>query len=49
MVAARLSWNDHSPLELANLSDVGLHRSDNEDYYCYVEPETTKSFCAMGG
>jgi PPM family protein phosphatase len=35
-------------IELANLSDVGLHRSDNEDYYCYVEPENDEEFLRKG-
>ena len=27
-------------IELANLTDTGCVRSENEDYYCYVEPES---------
>ena len=26
-------------IELANLTDVGCERSQNEDNYCYAEPE----------
>src|SRR5260370_5620877 len=35
-------------LELANLSDVGLHRAQNEDYYCYVEPASDEDFRRIG-
>src|SRR5260370_9334872 len=35
-------------IELANLSDIGLHREDNEDYYCYVEPSDDREFQKKG-
>src|SRR6266849_200784 len=35
-------------LELANLSDVGLHREQNEDYFCYVEPASEEDFHRIG-
>jgi protein phosphatase len=35
-------------IELANLTDVGYHRAENEDYYCYVEPENDLDFQNKG-
>jgi PPM family protein phosphatase len=35
-------------LELANLSDVGLQREQNEDYYCYAEPASDEDFRRIG-
>jgi len=35
-------------LELANLTDVGCHRTENEDYYCYIEPESDVDFQRKG-
>jgi len=35
-------------LELANLTDTGLHRSQNQDYYCYAEPESEDEFLIKG-
>jgi protein phosphatase len=35
-------------LELANLTDIGCHRAENEDYYCYVEPEDDGVFERKG-
>ena len=35
-------------IELANLTDVGCHRAENEDYYCYVEPEDDLDFQRKG-
>ena len=29
-------------IELANLTDTGLVRTANEDYYCYTEPDDDK-------
>jgi protein phosphatase len=37
-----------SDIELANLSDVGCEREANEDYYCYVEPDSDEEFAAKG-
>lgn len=37
-----------SDVELANLTDVGCERSENEDYYCYVEPEEEEEFRRRG-
>jgi serine/threonine protein phosphatase PrpC len=35
-------------VELANLTDVGCHRADNEDYYCYWEPDDDLDFQTKG-
>jgi protein phosphatase len=35
-------------IELANLSDVGCERSQNEDYYAYAEPECEGEFEKKG-
>jgi protein phosphatase len=35
-------------IALANLSDVGLVRENNEDYYCYAEPEGAEEFAKRG-
>jgi PPM family protein phosphatase len=35
-------------VELANLSDVGCERSHNEDYYCYLEPDSDEEFERKG-
>ena len=35
-------------VELANLTDVGCQRNENEDYYCYVEPEEEQQFRQRG-
>jgi serine/threonine protein phosphatase PrpC len=35
-------------IELANLTDVGCHRAENEDYYCYVEPDDDLDFQKKG-
>jgi serine/threonine protein phosphatase PrpC len=35
-------------ITLANLSDVGLVRENNEDYFCYVEPEGEEEFAKRG-
>jgi len=35
-------------IELANLTDIGCHRSENEDYYCYFEPENDDDFQRKG-
>jgi serine/threonine protein phosphatase PrpC len=37
-----------SDVELANLTDVGCERTENEDYYCYVEPEEEDQFLRRG-
>jgi serine/threonine protein phosphatase PrpC len=37
-----------SDVELANLTDVGCERAQNEDYYCYFEPETDEEFARKG-
>ena len=37
-----------SDVELANLTDVGCERTQNEDYYCYVEPEEEDQFLRRG-
>jgi serine/threonine protein phosphatase PrpC len=35
-------------LELANLTDIGNHRAENEDYYCYAEPDDDIEFERKG-
>jgi protein phosphatase len=35
-------------ITLANLSDVGLVRENNEDYYCYAEPEGEEEYSKRG-
>jgi len=35
-------------IELANLTDVGCHRAENEDYYCYFEPDDEVLFQKKG-
>ena len=35
-------------IELANLTDTGTHRAENQDYYCYVEPESDDEFRIKG-
>jgi PPM family protein phosphatase len=35
-------------VELANLTDIGCQRENNEDYYCYWEPEGEEEFAAKG-
>ncbi len=35
-------------IELGNLTDTGCHRTENEDYYCYAEPESDAEFERKG-
>lgn len=35
-------------IELANLTDTGLVRTANEDYYCYMEPDDDELFRVKG-
>jgi protein phosphatase len=35
-------------IELANLSDLGRERENNEDYFCYAEPEEEQLFLFKG-
>ena len=35
-------------IELANLSDVGCERSENEDYFAYAEPESDEEYRTKG-
>jgi PPM family protein phosphatase len=35
-------------IELGNLTDVGCERNDNQDYYCYAEPENEEEFERKG-
>jgi len=35
-------------IELANLSDTGTTRTENEDYYCYAEPASDEEFRKKG-
>lgn len=35
-------------IELGNLTDTGCQRAENEDYYCYAEPENEEEFLDKG-
>ncbi len=35
-------------IELANVTDTGCEREENEDYFCYVEPESDEQFAKKG-
>src|SRR5215471_3272375 len=35
-------------IELANLTDTGRVRTENEDYYCYAEPDDDQVFRVKG-
>jgi PPM family protein phosphatase len=35
-------------IELANLTDKGCEREENEDYFCYLEPESEEQFARKG-
>lgn len=35
-------------VEVANLTDIGCHRAENEDYLCYAEPESDADFHKKG-
>jgi serine/threonine protein phosphatase PrpC len=35
-------------IELANLTDTGCHRAENQDYYCYSEPDDDLDFERKG-
>jgi len=35
-------------IDLGNLTDTGCHRPENEDYYCYAEPEDDEEFLRKG-
>jgi PPM family protein phosphatase len=35
-------------IELANLTDRGCERDENEDYFCYVEPASEEQFARKG-
>jgi len=35
-------------IELANLTDIGSEREQNEDYYCYFEPVSDADFRRHG-
>src|SRR5436190_10361334 len=35
-------------IELANLTDTGMVREQNEDYYCYAEPDDEEAFRVKG-
>jgi PPM family protein phosphatase len=35
-------------VELGNLTDVGCEREENQDYYCYAEPESEEAFLKKG-
>jgi PPM family protein phosphatase len=40
--------NIRPSIELANLSDIGCQRTENEDNYCYAEPEDDEEFHHKG-
>ena len=35
-------------IELGNLTDTGCQREQNEDYYCYAEPDDERDFQRKG-
>jgi serine/threonine protein phosphatase PrpC len=35
-------------VELANLTDLGVQREQNEDYFLYIEPESDEEFASKG-
>jgi PPM family protein phosphatase len=35
-------------IELANLTDIGCHRTENQDYYGYAEPDSDEEFAKRG-
>jgi serine/threonine protein phosphatase PrpC len=35
-------------IELGNLTDIGCHREENQDSYCYAEPESDEEFQRKG-
>lgn len=35
-------------IELANLTDLGVRRQQNEDYFLYIEPESDEEFAVKG-
>src|SRR5579871_4296088 len=35
-------------IELGNQTDTGFHRSENQDYYCYAEPDDEEDFRQKG-
>ena len=35
-------------VELANLTDLGVRREQNEDYFLYIEPESDEEFATKG-
>ena len=37
-----------SDLEVANLTDPGCERTENQDYYCYLEPVEDNEFARKG-
>ncbi len=37
-----------SGIELANVTDTGCEREENEDYFCYAEPESDEHFARKG-
>ncbi len=47
-LAVDLSMKIRPGIELGNLTDIGCHRSQNEDYYCYAEPEDEEKFARKG-
>jgi protein phosphatase len=47
-VASETGMKIRPGVELGNLTDVGCHRSHNEDYYCYAEPASDEEFGRKG-
>ena len=35
-------------VDLANLTDLGVQREQNEDYFLYIEPESDEEFASKG-
>lgn len=48
MVGAVQEMRIREGIELGNLTDVGCHRDENQDAYCYTEPESDQEFEKKG-
>lgn len=48
MVGAVQEMRIREGIELGNLTDVGCHRDENQDAYCYAEPESDQEFEKKG-
>lgn len=48
VVAADTGLKVRPGIELGNLTDVGCYRTQNEDHFCYAEPESDEEFHRKG-